>query len=313
MASFRSRVLDRVLRIMTARQIDPETHPAIIREKVNKLARKFSRMPSAIEIETVEIDGMPAEWLRPKNRPDEHDTAATLLYLHGGGYILCGPDTHRGMVATLAKNTGMNALVIDYRLAPEHPFPAAIEDALKAYRWLIANGTPSDKITLAGDSAGGGLTLALLMALREAGDPLPAAAALLSPWTDLAMSGWSHITHRKLDPMLSVEGALLGARHYLGNASPTTPLASPLYGKFENLPPLLIHVGSNEILLDDSLRLAERARAAGVSVEIKVWQGLPHVFQAAQFVPEARLALTEIGDFLRLNLPEMHGRIQAAD
>lgn len=301
------------MRVMTARPIDPKANPAVIRAKVNRMARKFSRLPSGIDIETTEIEGMSAEWLRPKNLNNATSPDETLLYLHGGGYILCGPDTHRGMVATMAKNARLNALVIDYRLAPENPFPAAVDDALKAYRWLIARGTPASAITVAGDSAGGGLTLALLMALRDAGDPLPAAATLLSPWTDLAMSGWSHITHRKLDPMLSVEGALLGARHYLGTASPTTPLASPLYGQFEGLPPLLIHVGSNEILLDDSLRLAERARAAGVSVELKIWQDLPHVFQAAQFVPEARAALSEIGAFLRLNLSESPIKNQAAE
>lgn len=295
MASFRSRVLDRVLRLLTARPLDPKADPRVIREKLNRLAVRFTGKTPGIDIEKIDIDGLPAEWLSPR-APHQN---GTLLYLHGGGYVVCGPDTHRPMVATLARHANARALVIDYRLAPEHPFPAAVEDALKAYRWLIAQGTPPESIAIAGDSAGGGLTLALLLSLRDAGDPLPAGAALLSPWTDLAMSGWTHITHRKLDPMLSVEGALLAARHYLGDTVPTDPLASPLYGRFEGLPPLFIHVGGNEILLDDSLRLSEKARAAGVSVEIKVWPDLPHVFQAARFLPEAGASLSLIAAFLK--------------
>lgn len=295
MASFRARILDRLLRLLTARPLDPQADPRVIRDRINRLAIRFAGKTPGIGVEKIDIDGLKAEWLLP------HDPgwSGTLLYLHGGGYIVCGPDTHRPMVATLARRAKARALLIDYRLAPEHPFPAAVEDALKAYRWLIAQGTPPESIAVAGDSAGGGLTLALLLALRDAGDPLPAGAALLSPWTDLAMSGWTHLTHRKRDPMLSVEGALLAARHYLGGTSPTDPLASPLYGRFGGLPPLLIHVGGNEILLDDSLRLAERARAAGVTVEIKVWPDLPHVFQVARFLPEARASLALVAAFLK--------------
>jgi acetyl esterase/lipase len=299
MASIRSRILDRTLRLLTARPINPKTDPHILREKINRFATRFIGKPDGIDVEKFDIDGMPAEWLVPRGEEIDTRTGGTLLYLHGGGYIICGLDTHRPMVATLARNAHARALVIDYRLAPEHPFPAAVDDALKAYRWLLAQNITAQSITVAGDSAGGGLTLALLMALRDAGDPLPAGAALMSPWTDLAMSGWSHITHRKLDPMLSVDGALLAARHYLGTTSPTTPLASPLYGRFNDLPPLFIQVGSNEILLDDSLRLADRARAVGVTVSVKIWQGLPHVFQAARFLPESRKALGEMATFLR--------------
>jgi acetyl esterase/lipase len=295
MASFRARILDRLLRLLTARPLDPQADPRVIRDRIDRLAVRFAGRTPGIGVEKIDIDGLKAEWLLPH----DPDWNGTLLYLHGGGYIVCGPDTHRPMVATLARRAKARALLIDYRLAPEHPFPAAVEDALKAYRWLIAQGTPPESIAVAGDSAGGGLTLSLLLALRDAGDPLPAGAALLSPWTDLAMSGWTHLTHRKRDPMLSVEGALLAARHYLGGTSPTDPLASPLYGRFDGLPPLLIHVGGNEILLDDSLRLAERARAAGVSVEIKVWPDLPHVFQAARFLPEARASLALVAAFLK--------------
>lgn len=309
MAGFRNRILDLVLRLLTARPLDPKADPRIIRRKLDRLAIRFAGTTPGIDVRKIDIEGLPAEWLIP----DASGQNGTLLYLHGGGYIVCSPDTHRPMVATLARNANMRALVIDYRLAPEHPFPAGLTDALKAYRWLIAQGTPATSITIAGDSAGGGLTLALLLSLRDAGDPMPAGAALLSPWTDLTMSGWSHVTHRKRDPMLSTEGALLASHHYLAGASPANPLASPLHGRFDGLPPLFIHVGENEILLDDSLRLAERARAAGVAVEIKVWPDVPHVFQAFHFLPEARASLSLIAAFLKARTTESGSAAKAAE
>ena len=309
MASFRALLLDRTLRILTKRKIDPNADPALIRAKINRLAKRYGRKPKGVDIALIDIGGMPAEIITPEDMAPTR----TLLYLHGGGYILCSPDTHRSLVAALAKKSGSRALLIDYRLAPEHPFPAAIDDAIKAYRWLLAEGTDPQTITLAGDSADGGLTLATLFSIRDAGLPMPSGAALLSPWTDLAMSGDSHITHGKRDPMLSVEGALLGARHYLGGASPTNPLASPLYDNFKDLPPLLIHVGGNEILLDDSLRLAERTRAANVETTLKVWPDLPHVFQAARFLPEARASVNEIAEFLKARSGKATLTSKAAD
>ncbi len=295
MASARARLFDRFLRILTARRLDPDLDPRILRARLNRLVQMFDggKIEGA-RVEEIDVAGIATERIVP----DTEISGRTLLYLHGGGYAVCGPRTHRRLVAGLARRSKARAFVIDYRLAPEHPFPAAVEDACKAYRWLLSEGTDPARMTIAGDSAGGGLALALLMSLRDAGEPLPAGAALLSPWTDLAASGWSHLTHARRDPMLSVDGLLLAARHYLQGASPTTPLASPLYGEFGRLPPLFIHVGGNEILLDDSLRLAEKARAAGVAVEVKVWPDLPHVFQAAGFLPEARLSLAEIGGWL---------------
>jgi acetyl esterase/lipase len=309
MASFRSLIVDRVLRVLTARPLDPNADPRLVREKLNRLALRFAGKTPGIRLEKIDIDGLPAEWLTPHTA----DHAGTLLYLHGGGYIVCSPDTHRPMVATLARQANARALVVDYRLAPEHPFPAGIEDALKAWRWLLAQGVPPESITVAGDSAGGGLALALLLSLRDEGGALPAGAALLSPWTDLTMSGWSHVTHRKRDPMLSTEGALLASHHYLAGASPADPLASPFYARLEGLPPLFIHVGGNEILLDDSLRVAEKARAAGVDVEVKVWPGLPHVFQAFHFLPESRASLSSIAAFLKRRMAGNAPERRAAD
>lgn len=302
MTTIRARILDRLLRVLTARPLDPKIDPRAFRKKFDQIAVRLSGKIKGVDVEKCDVDGIPGEWLWPKGSDRNTGDIGTLLYLHGGGYILGSPNTHRAMVSSLVRNTNARALLIDYRLAPEHPFPAGIEDAVKAYRWLLDQGVTTDTITVAGDSAGGGLTLALLLSLRDADLPLPAGAALLSPWTDLAMSGWTHITHRKRDPMISLDGALLAARHYLGATNPTNPLASPLYGRFDGLPPLFIHVGGNEILLDDSLRLADRARAAGVQVEIKVWNGLPHVFQAASFLPEARQSLKEIAAFLKARM-----------
>lgn len=303
MASWQSKVLAGVLRILTRRPFDPAADPAVVREKLNRLALRIGGRRFDGRSAPVTIGAMQAEWVETATS----DPARTLLYLHGGGYIVCSPDTHRPMVARLARASGARALLIDYRLAPEHPFPAAVEDAREAYRWLLAQGTRPSQIVVAGDSAGGGLTLALLLALKARGEPMPAAAVTLSPWTDLAFTSWAHLTHEKRDPMLSVHGAMLAARHYLQDTVPTEPLASPLYGDYAGLPPLLIHAGTHEILVDDSRRVAEKAAQAGVHVELEVWDRMPHVFQAFPFLPEARRAVTEIGDFVRRHLEQGHG------
>ena len=190
-------------------------------------------------------------------------------------------------------------LVPDYRLAPEHPFPAALEDALACYRWLLSRGSAAREIALAGDSAGGGLALAALLALKDAGEPLPAAAACLAPWTDLAATGDSVRSNSEADAWVYGDAVAAGAGLYLGNTPATHPLASPLYGELRGLPPLLIHVSDSELLRDDGLRLAERARRAGVPVRLRMWRDLPHVWQGfVPFIPEARESLEEIAAFL---------------
>jgi monoterpene epsilon-lactone hydrolase len=235
------------------------------------------------------------EWLAPVA-----PAGSTILYLHGGGYYFCSPKSHRGIVFALAKRSGARVFSLDYRLAPEHPFPAALDDAVAAYRRLIADGVPAQSIVIAGDSAGGGLALAMLLALRDAGDAMPAGGVLLSPWTDLASSGETFVTNNGRDPMFY--GAVFRpvAQLYLGNADARNPLASPVYGDFSGLPPLLIHVGDTEVLLSDSTRVADSARAAGVGVELKIWPAMPHVFQMyAPFMPEANRALDEAAAFIQ--------------
>ncbi len=309
MASWQSKVVNLLLRTFVKKRLDPAVTPDHMRARVNRMAARFNMKQKWITHTAVSANGVPGEWVEvSESEPDR-----VLLYLHGGGYTLCSPETHRGLVARLSRVARTRALVIDYRLAPEHPFPAAVEDAEAAYRWLLATGQPAEKIVIAGDSAGGGLTAALLLAIRDAGLPRPAGAALLSPWTDLALTGWSMLTKADEDPMLRPDSAMLGARHYLGETIPTHPLASPLYANLAGLPPLFVQVGDKEILLDDSRRFVEKARNAGTDATLEVWPGMPHVFQAFPQLPEAHEAVTHMGTFLaeRLDCGNEAGRAEA--
>ena len=252
--------------------------------------------PAGTQVEPVEANGVPAEWVIP----DAVGDGRVLLYLHGGAYQIGSPATLRHMIAQLCRVAGARALSVDYRLAPEHPFPAAVDDAVAAYRWLLAAGTDPATIAIAGDSAGGGLALGTLVALRDAGDPMPAAAVLLSPWTDLALTGESLRTREAADLMLKPGSMHETAAIYLSGEDPRHPYASPLYADLRGLPPLLIHVGDAEIILDDSTRVAARAREAGVDVTLEIWDEMPHVFHAwAGLLPESDQAIERIGEWLQ--------------
>ncbi len=231
----------------------------------------------------------------PASLTDRH-----ILYLHGGGHTSGSPSLYRDFIWRIASATQALVLCPDFRLAPEHPFPAALDDAVNAYRWLLTDGADPQRMAVMGDSSGGGLALAALLRLRDEGAPLPAAAVALAPWTDLALTGGSLQRNSKTDPMLRSEEASTLAGYYLAGADPRTPYASPLYGDPTGLPPTLIQVGSDEILLDDSVRLADRMRAAGCEVELEIWPRMPHVWQVwARVMPEARQAIERIGDFVR--------------
>jgi acetyl esterase/lipase len=226
-----------------------------------------------------------------------------LLYLHGGAYVMGSARTHRDLAARLSQAAGVRVLTLDYRLAPENPYPAAIEDATAVYGWLLRQGFKPEHIAIGGDSAGGNLAFAALLALREAGKALAAAAILLSPWTDLTLSGESVKTRAEVDPMIKPEAADEQIAAYVGNHNRTDPLISPIFADLRGLPPLLIHVGNDEVLLDDSVRLAERARAAGVEVQLKVWEGMWHVFQTlAVILPEGQASIGELGQFVKGHL-----------
>lgn len=241
-------------------------------------------------------NGVPSEWVIPAGAGNKR----IILYLHGGAYNAGSIHSHRALAANIAYAAHARALTIDYRLAPEHPYPAALVDAFSAYKWLLELGIRSEQIVVAGDSAGGGLTIALLVALRDRKQPMPAAAVILSPWTDLSASGESWQENARVDYLIHGTKLKEAARLYLRNTPPQTPLASPVYANLDGLPPLLVQVGSEEVLLSDSLRLAENARLSGVDVTLEVWEGMQHVWQfAASFIPEARQAIEKIGKFIR--------------
>ena len=244
----------------------------------------------------VDASGVSAEWITaPNARADR-----IVVYLHGGGFVMASVDTHRGLMGQISRSAGARVLGINYRLAPEFPFPAALEDATAAYRWLIANDAKASDVVVVGDSAGGGLSLSTLVALRDATDPLPAGVVCLSPWVDMEATGDSMTTKATIDPVNQREGLLNNAKLYLGDGDRKASLVSPLYADLTGLPPLLIQVGESEVLLDDSKRLAERARRYGVNVNLEVWPEMIHVWQLfAAVLPEARGAIEHIGAFIR--------------
>ena len=259
-------------------------------------AEKVFPTPPDVKVERVNVPAAPAEWLRPPSAVP----GRVVLYLHGGGYVIGSPRSHRHLAAAIAGAAGASALLLDYRLAPEHPFPAAVEDATAAYRWLLDQATAPEHIVIAGDSAGGGLTVATVLALREARVPLPAGGVCISPWVDLTCSGASYRTMAEADPIVRRAGVEEMAQAYLGTTSPRTPLASPLFADLRGLPPLLIHVGSDEVLLDDAVQLAERAKAAGVDATLEIYDRMIHVWH--WFLPmldEAQTAVEAIGRFVR--------------
>ncbi|OQY34751.1 MAG: hypothetical protein B6I38_02100 [Anaerolineaceae bacterium 4572_5.1] len=288
--SIRTKIIKKIIRLRMTGWTDGSIEEQ--RAKQEKTT-KTAILPGDVKCQPVDVDGTPAEWIDAPGAD-----LGVLLYLHGGGYALGSINTHRELIARLAHATRLRGLPLDYRLAPEHPFPAALEDAVKAYHWLLAQGIEPGQIFIAGDSAGGGLTLATLVKLREGGVPLPAGAVCLSPWTDLALTGASFQGKAKADPMLKPEGIRQYADYYTGEHSPTNPLISPLYADLEGLPPLLIQVGSDEILLDDATRLAENAQKAGVNATLEVWDDMFHVFQITPFLSETKQAVNHIAEFV---------------
>ena len=295
-----------VLSFFLRKRLKPFLSRALEVEQVRELVSRpiwKPRAPRGWRIrETTEP--LKGEWIERDTGAGDPTAGRTLLYLHGGGYFFCSPETHRPITLRLGPDAAARGFVPDYRLAPEHRFPAAVEDAVAAYRHLRTGGAPASRIVIAGDSAGGGLALATLVALRDAGEALPAGAVLFSPWTDLACTGASLVTNDGSDVMFRGDGIAKAAPLYLGDTPATNPLASPLYADLKGLPPLLIQASDSEVLLDDSRRLAAKAAEAGVPVSFKVWHHLPHAWQLfAPFLPEARAALAEAAAFIRRITP----------
>jgi len=252
-------------------------------------------MPRHVEVQPAMVGDIPAEWLRPVDTNDDR----AVLYLHGGAYTMGSCGTHRTLAARIAVASGSPALLLEYRLAPEHPFPAALHDCEAAFRWLVEYGIRPQKLVVAGDSSGGGLALALSVTLRDDDAQLPAAIVCVCPWADLELTGESLRTRANVDPVCSLADSRFHASQYVGDNDPRAPLISPIHADLHGLPPMLIHVGDREILLSDAMRLAQRAREDGVAVELKIWEGMWHVWHMlAPYIPEGRQAVDEIGAFV---------------
>jgi monoterpene epsilon-lactone hydrolase len=250
---------------------------------------------SDIKCTPVSAGGVDAEWIAAPGAADDR----YVLYLHGGGYVIGSIKTHRDLMARISRAAKAKVLALNYRLAPEHPFPAAVDDAVAGYKWLLSQGAKPSRIVVAGDSAGGGLTAATLVAIKDQKLPTPAAGVLLSPWVDLEGLGDSMKTRAEVDPAVQKDGLVGMAQSYLQGKDAKTPLAAPLYADLKGLPPLLIQVGDAETLLDDSNRLNDRAKAAGIQTKLEVWPEMIHVWQLfASFLPEGQQAIEGIGKFV---------------
>ena len=271
------------------------TTPQDMRADFEEWCERFPDHREA-SISRVSAGGVPADQIEAPGRA----TSRVVLYFHGGGYSLGSARSHRALGKRIAYEARARVVLPDYRLAPEHVFPAAVEDAVASYRWLLATGVEPERIAVGGDSAGAGLALALLVSLRDAGAPLPACAVLLSPFADLECSGESYTTMAELDPIVSREMGLGMGKVYVGDREPSDPLASPVHAALAGLPPLLIQVGSREVVLDDARLIERHAREAGVLAKLELWQGMVHVWHLfASVLEEGQRAIEDLGSFIR--------------
>lgn len=288
--SFRKHIIKRIVAWQMSGWSEGEIDAQRSRESAMS---KFIKLPLEVDCQAVQAGDVSAEWIRPPAA-----NSAVILYFHGGAYALGSIEGHRELIARLAHATHCRCLAIEYRLAPENPYPAALEDALAAYRWLQTAEAEPMPIILAGDSAGGGLALATIAALGAAGEPLPRGAICLSPWTDLCLTGPSIEDRARKDPILDPASLRQYAAHYAAGHPPGIPTISPLYAGLEGFPPLLIQVGTDEILFDDAARFAQKAQAAGVQVSLQIFDGMFHGFQMLPSLRESRQALDQIARFV---------------
>lgn len=270
--------------------------PLPVARRLIRLGIPRARLVAGVRREAVDADGVPCQWLIPQDSPDDQ----VLLYLHGGGFVYPLTPPHLEMVAHLAQKAGLRALLVDYRVAPDYPFPAPLDDCLTAFCWLLKQGIPAQRIVIAGDSAGGNLTITTLMKLRNRGEPLPAAAACLSPVANLSGSG--RLMSGTDDPLLHPRAIRFYNESYVGQGNPADPLISPVFGDWYGLPPLLVHAGEDEVLCGDAVRIEELARAAGVDVRLEIYPRMWHVWQLNLALPQARQSLDDIAHFLTSHL-----------
>ena len=284
--------LNKVLERLNSQPRNPHATVAQMRSGMERISEHVAR---DVTCEGFRIGDIAAEWIVPPEAASDR----AILYLHGGGYVMGSIATHRAMVARIARAAKARALAIEYRLAPEHQFPAAVEDSVAAYKWLLAQGYKPGKIVVAGDSAGGGLTLSTLLSIRDAKLPMAAGGVAISPWADLEGTGDSFKACAQRDPMVGPANLGPMAKHYIGEQDPKHPLASPIYADYRGVAPLLIQVGDAETLLDDANRVAARAKADGVKVDLEVWNDMIHVWHAfAKILPEGQHAIDKIGKFV---------------
>ncbi|WP_428671603.1 alpha/beta hydrolase [Reyranella sp.] len=287
--------LDSLVTLLRSRPAPEKPDVGESRIGFEKMAGVLGGAPDA-RCEKVDAGGVPAEWVAAPGI----DAERAVLYLHGGGYAIGSLNTHRRLAYDISAASGARVLVIDYRLAPEHPFPAAVDDAAAAWRWMLAQGLDPKRMAIAGDSAGGGLTIATLVNLRDLKLGLPGCAVAISPWVDLEGLGASIAGRAAQDPMVQKQGLLWMAGMYLGGKDAKTPLAAPLYADLKGLPPILVQVGTAETLLDDATRIAEKFHTAGVDVKLAIWPNMVHVFPLfAPILSEGRDGCLEIGNFIR--------------
>ncbi len=297
--SWRSRLLSFVLKKKFKPMMKPERLDLPrLRQQLESQA-KHKKIIKGVSIKPVSEGSIKGEWQIPEGASDE----SCILYCHGGGYSFGSPATHRQMTSALAKESGLKVFSLDYRLSPEHPFPAPVDDAVACYGWLREQGIASERMVIAGDSAGGGLCLALMLRLKQQGQPLPRAAMLLSPWTDLAATGASVVDNESSCAMFYAESIPAGANIYTDGGDCKDPLVSPLYGDLSGLPPVWICVSDNEVLRDDSIRLAEKIKSNKGSVELLQWVAQPHVWPTFYpLLPEAKVSVKQMAAFAQRQL-----------
>jgi epsilon-lactone hydrolase len=295
MPSWQSSFTDRYLRIAKPRAIEADTDIAEVRRQYTYLSDRFGAVPRGATFERVSLGPVKGEWVKTGASSSDR----VILYFHGGGYVSGSPESHRALIAKLAHASEAVAFTAAHRLAPEYMFPAAVRDGIDAYRQLIGRGISPRSIVLAGNGSGGGLSLCVMLAIRNAGLPMPAACAAMSPWADLSLSGWSVMQNARNDTALSWGLLFVSARHYLKRSNPSDPYASPVFANFKDFPPIMVHAGSLEMLRDDASRIGDRAADAGVPVSVEIYDGMQHVFQANSHVPEARVSLQRLGQFIR--------------
>lgn len=287
-----SKELEKVLELMKARPVQPNL--SIQEQRAQWDAMPGFPLHDDVKCEEVDAGGVPGEWITTPGVRDDR----VVYYLHGGGYVLGSVSTHREMISRLSRATGARALAINYRLAPENPFPAAVDDAVAGYQWLLSIGIDPRRMVIGGDSAGGGLTAAALVALRDTGVLLPAAGICISPWADMECNGVAKLAAR--EGGIEYQGILKMAKTYVGDADLKTPLASPIHADLTGLPPLLIQVGGAEELIEDAILLEARAKQCGVDVTLETWEDMFHVWHTfAPMLPEGQQAIDRIGEFVR--------------